>query len=351
MIKDKKMNYFVIDFKKIENAEAYKNVIVGHNFRQRTYKQNPHNNINPKRTKDNIILSPLLFRSERELMEYAKKNLKKGKRQIRKNAAKAFSIVVDCSEMDGWTENDYIRYLEAAHDFLIKRFTEEWGLLNLGATIHMDEKKPHLHIAFSYFSEKEGAWIQKKLKQKNVTDLNKLLNDFEKEVGKKFNLTRGKGEINKPLKKELSKHVKTLETRKFIFFKEQHKIIESKDAVKAIKSLNDKHKKALYENENLKQKLTESNNRIKELETYKSDFLEAVERIKTLERELKTKDKKITELESKVKEKEQELENKTNEISQLEQALLREREKRLGIQSQFPEKTIKRIRQDYGINR
>ena len=39
MIKDKKMNYFVIDFKKIENAEAYKNVIVGHNFRQRTYKQ------------------------------------------------------------------------------------------------------------------------------------------------------------------------------------------------------------------------------------------------------------------------------------------------------------------------
>ena len=344
------MNYFVIDFKKIENAEAYKNIIVGHNFRERKYKQNPHLNINPERTKDNIILSPLLFRSESKLMEYAKKNLKKGKRQIRKNAAKAFSIVVDCSVIEEWTEQDYIKYLEAANDFLTKRFGE-WGLLNLGAVIHLDEKKPHLHIAFSYFSEKEGAWIQKKLKQKNVTDLNKLLNDFEKEVGKKFNLTRGKGEINKPLKKELSKHVKTLETRKFIFFKEQHKVIETKDAVKAIKNLSDKHKKALYENENLKQKLTESNNKIKKLETYKNDFLSAVQRIKTLEKELKTKEKKITELESKVKEKEQELENKTNEISQLEQALLREREKRLGIQSQFPEKTIKRIRQDYGINR
>ena len=345
------MNYFVIDFKKIENAEAYKNIIVGHNFRQRTYKQNPHNNIDPNRTEKNIILFPLRFKSERELMEYAKKHLKKGKRQIRKNAAKAFSIVVDCSVIEGWSEEDYVRYLEAACNFLVKRFTEEWGLICLGAVIHMDEKKPHLHISFSYFSEKEGAWIQKKLKQKGVTDLNKLLNDFEKEVGRKFGLTRGKGEINKPLKKELSKHVKTLETRKFIFFKEQHKVIETKDAVKAIKNLSDKHKKAIYENENLRQQLTKSNNKIKEFEKHKNDFLSAVERIKKLERELQSKEKELQEKDKKIDSLEKQLQSKENEISQLEQALLKEREKRLGIQSQFPQKTIKRIREDYGISR
>ena len=210
------MNYFVIDFKEIDSAEAYKNIIVGHNFRERKYKQNPHLNIDPTKTEKNLILTPLLFRNEKELMEYAKKNLSKGKRQIRKNAAKAFSIVVDCSVIEGWSEEDYIKYLEAANDFLTKRFMEEWGLLNLGATIHMDEKKPHLHIAFSYFSEKEGAWIQKKLKQKNVTDLNKLLNDFEKEVGKKFNLTRGKGEINKPLKKSLNYTYSSSRTARYL---------------------------------------------------------------------------------------------------------------------------------------
>ena len=107
----------------------------------------------------------------------------------------------------------------------------------------------------------------------------------------------------------------------------------------------------MYENENLKQKLTESNNKIKEFEKYKNDFLSAVQRIKTLEKELQSKDKKITELESKVEKKQQELQEKENEISQLEQALLKEREKRLGIQSQFPQKTIKRIREDYGISR
>ena len=260
-----------------------------------------------------------------------------------------FALVIDCSVMDGWTEENYINYLQEALKYIKERF-KDIELLN--AVIHLDESKPHLHVAFAYWSPEEKRFVEKKLFNKGISDLNALLSDFEAQVGKKFGLVRGTGkEINKPLKKELAKYQKTIETRKFLFFKEQHKVVESKDAVKAIKELDNKHKKAIYENENLEQQLTESNNKIRELQKYKNDFLEAVERIKQLEQELQKKEKKISELENKVKTKEQELENKTNEIKQLEQALLKERELRLNIKSQFPEKTIKRIREDYGISR
>ena len=59
-IKEKKMNYLVLNFKKIKSKEEFKNVIAGHNFRTREYKN--RENIDTTRTKDNIILSPLKFK-------------------------------------------------------------------------------------------------------------------------------------------------------------------------------------------------------------------------------------------------------------------------------------------------
>ena len=373
--------YFVIDFKKIKTQAQFNNWLLGHN--ERKYKLQ-RENVNPERTENNIILQALKYRSAADFLEQKKQEIKKinevnkkkraelvkklvaegmDKKEAQKLArekfpkrrapsdkqAIGFALVIDCSVMDGWTEENYINYLQEALKYIKERF-KDIELLN--AVIHLDESKPHLHVAFAYWSPEEKRFVEKKLFDKGISDLNALLSDFEAQVGKKFGLVRGTGkEINKPLKKELAKYQKTIETRKFLFFKEQHKVVESKDAVKAIKELDNKHKKAIYENENLEQQLTESNNKIRELQKYKNDFLEAVERIKQLEQELQKKEKKISELENKVKTKEQELENKTNEIKQLEQALLKERELRLNIKSQFPEKTIKRIREDYGISR
>ena len=373
--------YFVIDFKKIKTQAQFNNWLLGHN--ERKYKLQ-RENVNPERTENNIILQALKYRSAADFLEQKKQEIKKinevnkkkraelvkklvaegmDKKEAQKLArekfpkrrapsdkqAIGFALVIDCSVMDGWTEENYINYLQEALKYIKERF-KDIELLN--AVIHLDESKPHLHVAFAYWSPEEKRFVEKKLFNKGISDLNALLSDFEAQVGKKFGLVRGTGkEINKPLKKELAKYQKTIETRKFLFFKEQHKVVESKDAVKAIKELDNKHKKAIYENENLEQQLTESNNKIRELQKYKNDFLEAVERIKQLEQELQKKEKKISELENKVKTKEQELENKTNEIKQLEQALLKERELRLNIKSQFPEKTIKRIREDYGISR
>ena len=174
------MNYLVLNFKKIKTEMEFKNVIVGHNFRTREYKNKP--NIDTTRTKNNIILTPLKFKSENELLKYTKGKLKENKRQIRKNSAKAFSLVVDCSVMEKWNESDYVEYLKEANKWLNDYFSKKYGLINLGSIIHMDESKPHLHIAFSYFSELQGAWIQKQLYKDKVTNFNILLKSSNRKL-------------------------------------------------------------------------------------------------------------------------------------------------------------------------
>ena len=119
------MNYLVLNFKKIKTEMEFKNVIVGHNFRSRDYKN--RENIDTTRTKDNIILSPLKFKSEDELLNYTKGKLKEKKRQIRKNSAKAFSLVVDCSVMEKWNESDYVEYLKEADKWLNNYFSKKYG--------------------------------------------------------------------------------------------------------------------------------------------------------------------------------------------------------------------------------
>ena len=211
-------NYFVLDFKKIKDGEAFKNIIAGHNFRLRNYKN--RDNINTNKTKNNIILSPLKFKTEQQLLDYAKQHLADGKRQIKKNSAKAFTIVVDSSVMKDWEEQDYVNYLKEADKFLKKRFE---NLTCLGSIIHMDESKPHLHISFSYFSPKEGAWIQKKLNQQGLTNFNNIYKDFEKEVGKRFGLKKGLNmeQKERALKKSAEKFLKSSVIEKGLIFKKR----------------------------------------------------------------------------------------------------------------------------------
>ena len=375
--------YFVIDFKKIKTQAQFNNWLLGHN--ERKYKLQ-RENVNPERTPNNIILQALKYKSAADFIEQKKQEIKKlnevnkkkraelvkelvnngmDKEEAQKLARKkfpkrraptnkqaiGFALVVDCSVMSGWTEENYINYLQEALKYIKERF-KDIELLN--AVIHLDESKPHLHVAFAYWSPEEKRFVEKKLFNKGISDLNALLSDFEAQVGKKFGLVRGdKAVVEKTLIKPLEKECKTTieqvvnrkffglipETRKVTAIKPSKVKTFLREKVKIAKELGTADKVIQLSKEN------------KELQKYRDDFLSAVERIKQLERELQSKEKKISELENKVKTKEQELENKTNEISQLEQALLQEREKRLNIKSQFPERTIKKIRQDYGINR
>ncbi len=354
----KKEKYFVIGFRKIHDDAEFKNKIVGHNHRNRHYIKS-HKNIDWSRTNKNIILDDLKFKSEKEIREYAKSRLAKGKRQLQKNKAFAFEIVVDCTPDPTWTEQDYIRYLKDSYEYLKKRFENQ---TIASAVIHLDEGKPHLHITFLYFNEKEGKWNQKDLMKKKVTDLNSILNDFQKAVGRKYNLNRGKGkELDKPLKKALAKAVeeKTIIEKKlgFIPIPTKEKVINTNKAVKAIRKLNNKYKKALYENEHLKEQLIEHRKKLKDLEN-KANELERENLM--LSRENEDIAYKLRELERKVNElkiENERLKKQNIEIIKDYQEALKiaaqERQLRLSkqINKNMLNRTIEQIKKDYNISR
>ncbi len=338
----KENKYFVVGFRRYKTVEEFKNKVVGHNHRNKKYLKT-HKNIDWNRTDKNIILTDLQFKNLDELLDFAKQNLSKGKRQLKKGAAWGFEIVVDCTPDKSWSEDNYIRYLKDAEQYFKKRFK---GLKVISSVIHMDEGKPHLHIVFSYFNEIEGQWYQRKLKEKKLDRLKDILKDFEKEVGKKYGLERGKGkELNKPLKAELAKKIKQVKIKEGPFKIEEKKVIFVSDAAKAIRNINNNYKKALYENEHLKEQLIEHRKKIKDLENKllqseskvqelekenlklekeKKRFLKAIDRIKTLEKELKS----------------------------WKQIALQEREKRLNkqIPERLKEKTLEKIKKDYNLS-
>ena len=187
--------YFVIDFKKFGGSEAFKNVM-GHNLRKRHYRDRA--NIDPARSNSNIVLHKT-DESWSEYMEHcnavAREN---GGRKLRKGSSDFFSIVIDCSVVEGWTDDDYIAYLKDAEKWLRERFA---GQKILASVIHVDEKKPHLHFTVSYFNEDRKKWSQKWLAQEKKTDLNTLLDDFERDIGQKYGLQRGMSEKDRALEK------------------------------------------------------------------------------------------------------------------------------------------------------
>ncbi len=194
-------NYFVVDFKKFGGSEAFKNVM-GHNLRKRNYKDRP--NIDTARSNRNIVLHHT-DESWSEYMEACNtKARENGGRKLRAGSADFFSIVVDCSVIEGWKEEDYIRYLRDAEKWLRERFA---GQKILASVIHVDEKKPHLHFTASYFNEERGKWSQKWLAQEKKTDLNTLLDDFERDIGQKYGLQRGMSEKDRA-KKEILQAIK-----------------------------------------------------------------------------------------------------------------------------------------------
>ncbi len=190
--------YFVIDFKKYKGAEAYKNVM-GHNLRRRNYRERA--NIDPARSDKNIVLA----RTDQTWAEYMDecnaKARENGGRALRKGSADFFSIVIDASVIEGWSDDDYIRYLRDAEKWLRERFA---GQKILASVIHVDEKKPHLHFTASYFNTERGRWSQKWLAQEKKTDLNQMLSDFERDIGSKYGLRRGENQKEKATKEILA---------------------------------------------------------------------------------------------------------------------------------------------------
>ena len=227
--------YFVIDLKKYAGAEAYKNII-GHNMRNRNYKN--RGNIDTQKSQENIILTEpehqrwedymaecnaLIEKKNAELKRIKKEIKEKGlkeeikekyRKKLRHGKSDFFSIVVDSSVIPDWKTEDYIEYLKEAEKWLRERFA---GQKILASVIHMDEKKPHLHLTISYFNDDDARWSQKRLAQNKATDLDTLLKEFEEEIGKKYGLSRGESIENKG-RKAVSNAVKIREEKKGILW-------------------------------------------------------------------------------------------------------------------------------------
>jgi len=271
--------YFVIKQRKITSDSDYKNTILGHNNRERHYQEHTHKNIKQDRTKDNIILQAPLFRNEKEIREFANANKGKGRRQLQKGKAFGFEFVVDCSIMPNWEENDYITYLRDAEAFFKQRFGGfNGGNQLLSSVIHLDEGKPHLHIAFSYFNTEIGAWNQKQLKKQYKTDMNSILDDFQEAVGSKYGLIRGNGaELKKELIRDIkAKKVDVVTEIEKGFIKE--KVITEKKFVVEVDDLN---------------KALKANN--KYLRTLKNEryYRDEIEKVNVIKKELKSKSEEI----------------------------------------------------------
>ena len=247
------MRYFVIGHRRYKTAEEFRNKVVGHNHRKRHYAKNPHDNIDRSRSAKNIELTPLQFESYDELLEWSKERLAKGKRNLKRGAAWGFEMIVDCTPSERWREEDYIAYLKEAEAWFRNRFA---GLKVISSVIHLDEGKPHLHITFSYFNEREGAWWQRKLKEEGLDRLPVLLDDFERDVGQKYGLRRGRGNnIDKPLVKELKRAVTTVKERKGLFRSVARKVLDPRRVNDAIRRIASRHKKAIAENDKLRAEL------------------------------------------------------------------------------------------------
>ena len=285
------------------------------------------------------------FKNENELLKYTKGKLKENKRQIRKNSAKAFSLVVDCSVMEKWNESDYVEYLKEANKWLNDYFSKKYGLINLGSIIHMDESKPHLHIAFSYFSEIEGAWIQKQLYKDKVTNFNILLKKFEQEVGAKFGLKKGD---NKNIKKQLNinaaeifnTNIQTYKVKTGLLSTQEIKAISVKNINKCLTIYNNKIIKkvpSIGELERLKEELIKKNKEVEEIKKEaKEEAKEELEQqyqqeIKELVQQLQEQEEAINEVKLLLKQKNNLLKEKEEEYTTHLQDIQNRLKNRIGL--------------------
>ena len=341
--------YFVIGFRKIKTAEEYKNKIAGHNHRNRNYKNRI--NIDTSRSKDNIILQKLKYRTADELIDTANQiiteeneNIKKRnegidkeqkeklRRGLKKGSSFAFEILVDCSKIKNWKNENYTEYLKEAEQFFRDRFE---GQEVLSSVIHLDESKPHLHLTFSYFNTNLKKWNQREMRDKKLTDLNLILKEFEEKIGAKYGLKKGDNKSTKiQLGIKAGKHFndkfETYKVKKGLFATEEIKAINLNNVNIALKDFYSEIKKKVIKKipeigqiERLKEELIKYKRELEEVEDkikkeiddkYKQHITELTEALNNnLEQELM---QQINEQDEYIKELKQKIDNMTEAYKQ-----------------------------------
>ncbi len=134
------MPYAIMRFAKRKRGSI--NSIEAHNERKKEqYKSNP--DINTARTAENYHLIQPQYKYYSEIM----RRIEESKCRVRKDSVLMIETLVTASPefISILTENEEREYFERALDFI----RDEVGEDNvLAATIHMDERNPHMHVFF-----------------------------------------------------------------------------------------------------------------------------------------------------------------------------------------------------------
>lgn len=190
--------------------------IGAHNTRTKeAYKSNP--DIDKSKSINNINLVPIThkdyYTSYMNLVKDYKKQHDEKQKIERENRKKTFSQMLDDSNsvvadellftsdkefFKDMTRNEIIKWAECCMDFVYEDIGyDKWQILN--ATIHMDEKTPHLHCVvvplikkFDKRSNQEKRTISKKQYMKDKNYLSTLQDKYhERMINNSYDLDRG----------------------------------------------------------------------------------------------------------------------------------------------------------------
>lgn len=271
--------------------------VKGIEIHDRREKDHSHTNkeIDFERSKDNFDLH------EREGSFY--KNVKERieqldlKKAVRKDAVVMAQVLVtsDKTFFDKLTPEQTKEFFKESYEFLKERYGKE---NIISATVHMDERTPHMHFNFVPVTE-DGRLSAKSIL--NRTDLIKQHDDFYKEIGQKWGLSRGE-------KDGYKQHLEVAEYKKQTAY-EEVKVLE-----KRLEELKEVDKSVNLNAE--KGKLTYST---KEVEAIK-------EQNRALKVELLSKDREIDKLKNNASELQERLSKARSDLQKTEAPLNRSKD-------------------------
>lgn len=217
------------------------------------------------------------------------------KRAVRKDATVMVQAMItsDKAFFDGMTKPEQVEFLKKGYEFIKDRYGEENVV---SATIHMDEKTPHVHVNFVPVTEDGRLSAKDLFGPKDLRTLQDDFNRYCRENG--YDLERGDPESK-------AKHLKVAE------YKLETKYQELKEKETELQKLEQVDKSVSLEAE--KGKLM-----------YSTQEVEAIkEQNKALKLESYDKGRTIQDLEKKVQELEKQLSRAQNDIGKVNVALER----------------------------
>ena len=150
------------------------------------------------------------------------------KRAVRKDAIVVAQALVtsDKSFFDSSTPQETEQFFKDSYEFLADRYGKENVV---SATVHMDEKTPHMHFNFVPVTDDNRLSAKRVL---NRIDLIKQQDEFHEMVGKKYGLERGKKREENP---DFKKHQEMAELKNETIRKEMAAI---ENRVSVIENIN-----------------------------------------------------------------------------------------------------------------